>query len=229
MNNNTNDAERKDIEALLPWYEQGRLDAADKERVEAYLAAHPELEDQIALIAEERGEAVLLNEARGAPSAGALDRLMDHIEAEEAANPSLASMKPALKGWMSKLFGAPIPASLQWVTTAAAVVIVVQGIALGVLSTSEISQGPGYETASGAAQQAATGTYAVVQFAPDATAEQINGLLTEMGLSIVDGPKPGGMYRIRLSDKALEDSNRDTILNQLMSRDGLVELAVPAE
>ena len=228
-NNNTNDTEREDIESLLPWYEQGQLDAGDRKRVEDYLAAHPEVEDQISLIAEERGEAVLLNEARGTPGASALDRLMDSIEAEEAANPSLASMKPALKGWMAKLFGMPIPASLQWASAAAAVVIVAQGIALGVLTTSDLPQGPGYETATGPAQQAATGTFAVVQFAQDATAEQINGLLTEMGLSIVDGPKPGGMYRVRLSGKALEDSKRDTILEQLLSHEGLVELAVPAE
>lgn len=228
-NNNNNDAEREDIETLLPWYEQGQLEAGDRKRVEAYLAAHPELEDQLALIAEERGEAVLLNEARGAPSAGALDRLMNQIEAEESASPSLASMKPALKGWLSKLLGAPIPAGLQWATTAAAIVIVVQGIALGVLSTSDTSRGPGYETASGAAQQAATGSFAIVQFAPDATAEEIGGLLAEMGLTIVDGPKPGGMYRVRLSGKALEDSKRDTILKQLMAHEGLVELAVPAE
>ncbi|MDA7947866.1 MAG: hypothetical protein MPJ78_10360 [Hyphomicrobiaceae bacterium] len=226
---NTNETEREDIEALLPWYEQGRLDARDAKRVEEYLAAHPEMEHQISLIAEERGETVLLNEARGAPGAGALDRLMEGIEADEAANPSLASVKPALKGWMSKLFGTPVPAGLQWASAAAAVVIVAQGVALGVLTTSEVSQGPAYETASSPAQKATAGTYAVVQFAQDATAAQINGLLTEMGLSIVDGPKPGGMYRVRLSGKALENSKRDTILKQLLSHEGLVELAVPAE
>ena len=68
-----------------------------------------------------------------------------------------------------------------------------------------------------------------MQFGQDATAEQINGLLTEMGLSIVDGPKPGGMYKVRLSGKTLEDSKRDTILNELLSHEGLVEMAVPAE
>ena len=196
---------------------------------EAYLAAHPEMKSQISLIAEERGETILLNEARGAPSAGALDRLMDTIEHEEASNPSLASFKPALKGWMSKLFGAPIPAPMQLAAYAAAIVIVVQGIALGVLTTSDVSQGPGYETASGAAQKAAAGSFALVQFAEDAKSEDINGLLTEMGLSIVDGPKPGGVYRVRLSSVPLEDAKRDTILNELLSHKGLIELAVPAE
>lgn len=228
-NENTNNAEREDIEALLPWYEQGRLDARDTKRVEDYLAAHPDMESQISLIAEERGEAVLLNEARGAPGEGALDRLMANIEEEERDNPSLAAMKPALKGWMSKLFGTPVPAPLQWATTAAAVVIVAQGVALGVLMTSDVTPGPGYETASGPAQKAASGSFALVQFGQDSTAEQINGLLTEMGLSIVDGPKPGGMYKVRLSGNTLEDSKRDTILNELLSHEGLVEMAVPAE
>ena len=227
--NDADNTEREDIETLLPWFEKGQLDAQEMERVEAYLAAHPEMQNQISLIAEERGETVLLNEARGAPSAGALDRLMDSIEKEESMNPSLASMKPALKGWMSKLFGMPIPAPIQWAASAAAILIVAQGIALGVLMTSDVSRGPGYETASGAAQKVAAGSFALVQFAEDAKAEDINGLLTEMGLSIVDGPKPGGVYRVRLSNAQLEDAKRDTILKELLSHEGLIETAVPAE
>jgi len=227
--NNTEMTEQEAIEALLPWYESGQLDAEDRKRVEAYLSAHPDMEHQVSLVAEERGEAILLNEARGAPGAGALDRLMATIENEEAANPSLASVKPVLVGWMSKLFGTPVPAAMQWAGTAAAVLIVAQGIALGVLMTSGVSQGPGYETASGPTQKAAAGSFALVQFSEDATAENINGLLTEMGLNIVDGPKPGGVYKVRLSSATLEDSKRDTILRELLSHEGLVTLAVPAE
>ena len=33
-------AEQSDIELLLPWYVTGRLDAADRARVEIFLAAH---------------------------------------------------------------------------------------------------------------------------------------------------------------------------------------------
>jgi anti-sigma factor RsiW len=91
MSNGTKELnERESIEAMLPWYARGQLGADDERKVEAYLADHPEIADQLALIEEERGETTLLNEARGVPSPGALDRLMDSIEAHEAANPSLA-------------------------------------------------------------------------------------------------------------------------------------------
>jgi anti-sigma factor RsiW len=230
MSNNENHiAEREAVEALLPWYESGQLDAEDTRRVEAYLSAHPDMSNQLALIEEERIEAVQINEARGTPAAGALDRLMETIEEHEVANPSLAATKIALWGWASKLLGAPVPASMQWVAAAAAVLIVVQGVSLGVLMTSGVPQGPGYETASGPGQKAGQGTFALVQFAEDARAEDINGILTQMGFTIVDGPKPGGIYKIRISDKALEDAERDIILKELLAQQVLISFAAPAE
>lgn len=239
MNNETNNlSERRNIEAMLPWYERGKLNAADMKRVEAYLAEHPEMADQLPLIEEERAETTLLNEARGAPSPGALDRLMDSIEAHEAANPSLASTKKAVWGWASRLVGAPVPASLQWVAAAAAVLIIVQGVSIGVLMTTGTLQGPSYETASGPATRGIVreptgdvvrGTFALVRFAADARAGDINGFLTEKGFTIVEGPKPGGVYRIRISDETLDIAKRDTILKELEARENLISLVMPAE
>ncbi len=230
MNTNQNrKEEREAIEALLPWYEKGQLDAGDASRVEAYLASHPDMASQLVLVEEERAEAVLLNEARGAPGAGALDRLMGSIEEHEAANPSLAGTKTALWGWASKLLGAPVPASLQWVAGAAAVLVIVQGVSLGVLMTSGPQQGAGYETASGTGQTIAQGTFALIQFAQDANAGDITRLLTEFDARIVDGPKPGGIYKVRISGTVLDEAKRDTILRKLQSRRTLILFAAPAE
>lgn len=221
--------ERESIEAMLPWYERGQLDDADMKRVETYLASHPDMARQLALIEEERAETTLLNEARGAPGPGALDRLMDSIEAHEAANPSLASTKKAVWGWASRLVGAPVPASLQWVAAAAAILIVVQGVSLGVLMTSGAPQGPSYETASGPGQTAVKGTFALIKFADEARANEINRFLTEMGFTVVEGPKPGGIFKIRISKDALDNTERDTILKELLAQQELISLALPAE
>ena len=230
MNNTDNQiTEREAIESMLPWYERGQLGASDAKRVEEYLAAHPDMANQLALVEEERVEAVLLNESRGTPRAGALDRLMDTIEEHEANNPSLAGAKTAIWGWASKLLGAPVPARLQWVAAAAAVLVIVQGVSLGVLMTSGTQQGAGYETASGPGQVIARGTFALVQFTEDTSIEDINGFLTQMGYSIVDGPKPGGVYRIRISDKVLEETGRDTILKDMLSQSDVISFAAPAE
>lgn len=238
MSNETNKlSERESIEAMLPWYEKGQLDAADAAKVEAYLDSHPDVATQLELVAEERSEATLLNEARGTPRAGALDRLMDSIEAYEAANPSLASTKKAVWGWASRLVGAPVPASLQWVAAAAAILIVVQGVSLGVLLTNSLQHTPVYETASGPTrgiERTPTGarvnaTFALVQFTDNATAQEINEILTQMGFTVVEGPKPGGVYKIRISDKVLDKSDRDTILNRLAAKQELFALVLPAE
>jgi len=238
-------SKREQIEAMLPWYESGQLDDADAKAVADYLADHPGVADQLALIEEERGETTLLNQARGTPSARALDRLMDSIEAHEAANPSLASTKKAVWGWASRLVGAPVPASLQWVAAAAAILIVAQGVSLGVLLTSgspfssgsDKPAGQSYETASGPSRAVVReqgpgvvkGTFALVQFTDTATVSEINAILTEKGFTVVDGPKPRGFYKVRISDQALDNKARDTILDELMTRQELVSLALPAE
>jgi hypothetical protein len=73
------------------------------------------------------------------------------------------------------------------------------------------------------------GTYALVQFADEAKAADINGLLTEMGFTVVEGPKPGGVYKIRISDKNLDIAERDTILKELQAKERVISLVMPAE
>ena len=61
--------ERRDIEDLLPWHAAGTLGRRDAERVEAGLAADPELARRFELVREELAETIHLNETLGAPSA----------------------------------------------------------------------------------------------------------------------------------------------------------------
>jgi hypothetical protein len=225
--NNENNMEADDIELLLPWYRQGTLDADEAKRVEAYLAAHPQMVDRLALIDEERDAAQEANEAAGAPGAGALDRLMASIDAEEASRaPSVAGAGGALWEWASRLIGAPVPAAMRWGAAAAAVVILLQAAVLGVMTT---GYGPGarYETASGGSETVRTGTYALVRFAEGAGAARISQILSDNDVVIVDGPKPGGIYKIRLSDKRLSDAETDALLKKLSADPTLIVFAAP--
>ena len=63
-------SEREQIEMLLPWYVGGSLDATDRDRVERYLAHHPDLRRQLDLIRQERRETIQANEALPTSSAG---------------------------------------------------------------------------------------------------------------------------------------------------------------
>ena len=61
--------ERREIEELLPWHAAGTLSRRDAQRVEEALARDPELARRYALVREELGETIHLNESLGAPSA----------------------------------------------------------------------------------------------------------------------------------------------------------------
>ena len=71
--------ERDEIEALLPWYVSGKLEAKSRARVERYLEAHPEVKAHLALVREEADATVASNEAIAAPGPRALDRLRASI------------------------------------------------------------------------------------------------------------------------------------------------------
>lgn len=217
--------DRHEAEMLLPWYDEGGLDDAERRLVEAALASDPALNERLALIREERHAVIEANETAGAPGAGALDRLMASIEAESG--PERA--RSGGQGWLSRLFGASLPAGAQWAGAAAAVVIVLQAAALGYLASGGVDQGARYETASGDAPAAAEGSFALVRFADDATAAQIAEFLSDLDMDIVDGPKPGGVYTIRISEERLGEAERGEVLKKLTANQMLIEMAVEAE
>ena len=65
-----------DIEAMLPWYAAGTLNRSDALRVEKALTNDPELARRYALVRDELGETIVLNETLGAPSPGAMEKEM---------------------------------------------------------------------------------------------------------------------------------------------------------
>src|SRR5476649_1853508 len=80
--NTMNKQAHSDIEELLPWHAAGTLNRRDTQRVEQALARDPELARRYALVREELGETILLNETLGAPSGRAMEKLFAKIDAE---------------------------------------------------------------------------------------------------------------------------------------------------
>jgi anti-sigma-K factor RskA len=78
---------RHEIEELLPWYATGTLSAREAERVERALAGDNELAHRYELVRRELAETIRLNEALGAPSARAIEKLSAAINAEGARAP----------------------------------------------------------------------------------------------------------------------------------------------
>ncbi len=210
--------EREDIELLLPWYERGTLTPEEMRRVETHLAADPELRERLALIREEASETIASNERLGMPSAVAGDRLMEQIAAEASTTPNVSS---SLRTWLSGLIPAGLSPGLAMAGAAAALVIFVQAVLLiSLLSTNGGDRGP--RLASGQETSASTGTFALIRFAENAQAKEIAGLLRSIKGTIVDGPKPGGIFKIRISDKVLPEEDRNAILSRLRENKAIV-------
>lgn len=230
MNGNTNGAERQEIEQLLPWHAAGTLNRRDTLRVEAAVARDPELARQLALVREELAETIHVNETLGAPSARAMERLMAGIEAESG---PAREVKPRFSfvSWVNGLLSGVSPRTLAFSATAAALVLVLQfGILTGIAVNRAV--GPGsFETASGptAPAPAAPGSYALIGFAPEASAAAVTGLLERHGLAIVDGPTAGGIYRVRLAAKPLPKAELDQAVEKLRAETSVVRFIAPTE
>lgn len=219
--------ERDEVELLLPWYESGRLDAADEARVEEFLANDPDLAARLALIREERETAIALNEASGAPGPGALDRLMDKISEEEGVSPT--TQAHSASGWFSRLFGVSGSPALSWAAAAAAFLIVVQAATISHLLISDGQPGSSYEVVTEGPVGDVQGTFAFVQFANEAKAAAIAEFFSDLDVIVVDGPKPGGVFKVRVSDTQLSDAALAESLKKLLANQMLILSAVPAE
>jgi hypothetical protein len=165
-------SEYQEIEALLPWYAAGTLSRRDANRVEQALAGDRELARQYDLVREELVETIHLNETLGAPSARAVERLFAAIDTEEARAQRHRRWFD-LGSRISEFLSILTPRTLAWSTTAAAVAILVQAAVIAAVVVKE--QGSPSEPRLASAPS--EGSYAVVRFAPQTTADDITKFL----------------------------------------------------
>jgi hypothetical protein len=209
-------SERDEIEALLPWYVSGKLDAKIRARVERYIEDHPDVRAHLALVREESDATVAANEAIPAPGREALDRLRASIAAAPHRQPLLAQISERLADWISGL----APPQLALAAAAAALLVMVQAAAIGALVL-ERAGAPTYQTAGGD-EIAGDHIELLVGFSDTATIGEISALLKELD-AVADGPK-AGLYRLRLPDKG--DGGRKAAI-ELLQQSGVVTIILP--
>lgn len=218
MSENVNELpEQAEIELLLPWYVTGKLEAADKARVEAFLAAHPEMQ-LLDLLREEQDQTVSANEALGHPSPQSLDHVMATI-ARKRRPPAIGSVLERI----SQFFTAPAPGAVRWATALAGILLLVQAAAIAALLLRQPHEG--YQTASGP-HSATGGATLLVGFTDQATAPAISALLAEIGAEIIEGPKPGGVYRIRLAPDRSTRAEQEEVMRRLRLRKNIVRIVL---
>jgi hypothetical protein len=212
-------SERDEIEALLPWYVTGRLDAATRARVDRYMRDHPEAEHHLALAREESDATVTANEAIKAPGRAALDRLRASIAAAPRRKPlgaGLGTLAERFSDWLAGL--APPQLALA---AAVALLVLLQAAAIGALVL-ERAGAPTYQTAGGG-QTTEKSFELLVGFSDTATMGDIAALLKRLDAVVIDGPK-AGLYRLRLPDNG-EEARQAAIA--ALHQSGMVTAVLP--
>ncbi len=219
-----NESDVNEVELLLPWHAAGTLSQRDKQRVEAALANDPELARRYALVREELGETIHVNETLGAPSARAMEALFVKIDAEPARAPAASTKLNATLGARVREFFASLsPRTLAWSASAAVLAIVLQaGLIAGFVFKGEGAHGvASYQTASLSRAASGDGSYALIRFQPQASAADIGKFLEINKLTIADGPAPGGLFRVRVSPNKVSNTDLANIVKKLQA-DGVV-------
>jgi anti-sigma factor RsiW len=233
-----------DLEELLPWHAAGTLDSHEAAEVERAIAADPEFARRFALVREELTETILLNESLGAPSARAMETLFRAIDQDRKVV-RRAATSPGLGARIAEFFS---PRALAWTASAAVVIVMLQAGVIARLALEEqdgsakvaatsLAAAPvepkSFEVAS--APPAVTtrglqiGSYALVQFAPQASMADVNKFLDGRGAAIVDGPKPGGFYRVRVAQGSLSRQEFGRVLKEMEAAKSIVSSALPVE
>lgn len=171
MDEMTDEIERHDVEALLPFYVNGTLEGKDLVAVQAAINADPALTRQVDALGHIRAQMQAEGDAFS-PSALGFARLSQAIS-----EPAAANISTAPTWWRTGMI-------------AACTAVVAVGITLQLprLTTSE----PVYEQAS-ATQDALR---LQVAFQPNVGMDAVGTLLTELELSIVSGPSALGLYEL---------------------------------
>jgi len=212
-------AEREEIEGLLPWHAAGTLSRREAQKVEQALAEDADLATQYATIQQDLVETIGLNESLGAPSARAMQKLMADIEAD-VSTARRARKSFNFGAWLSDKVSSFSPRTLAWSATAAALAVVLQGGLLAGMFVSE-RQGGNFLTMSAPVEQVVKeGTYAMISFAPQATAGEITKLLETYKISVVEGPA-GGVYKVRLAVTSLPKEEVAKVLKRLQDENSV--------
>jgi len=208
---------------LLPWLANGRIQAADREWVEAHVQACAECSAELAA---QRALAANLREVGAASSSKdavtdeqrSFDKLWSRIEAAETATipEGVAAQRVS-----------PRRASLAVRWLAAAVIVQGVGLAFFGFDALRTTRGDDYQTVTSQAPTRTDAPMVSLAFAPGASIENINTLLTHQGLSIVSGPGLSGNFTAALSTDAVASGASAESVAAVISKDPNVTFAQP--
>lgn len=207
--------------ALLPWLANGRLEASEREWVEAHVVQCAECRNELAA---QRKVATSMSSDRS-QDGGASDeqrsfnKLWARIEASESVAPAAdASMVGSAQASSSR--------TVRWLAAA----VIVQGFGLALFGIDALrgnTPPSGYVTVADVPAQRHNAPAVRLVFAPEASMATINTLLTHQGLSIVSGPGAAGNFTAELSADAVASGASADSVAAVISKDPNVTFAQP--
>ena len=209
---NTKNELHSELEELLPWHAAGTLSRKDAQRVEDALSKNPELARRYALVRDELGETIHLNETLGAPSARAMEKLFAKIDAEPVRRPAVSFN---LVARLSEFVASFTPRTLAYASGAAVLAILLQaGFIAGVMIKE--NQTASYDTASAPTNPpVGEGAFTLIRFAPQATQDDVTKFLEANKFSIASGPIAGGLYRVRVGMTGMPKAELGNLVKKL--------------
>jgi anti-sigma factor RsiW len=187
---------------LLPWYVSGKLDAAERNAVEAHLLECADCRQDLS--AEQALSRRLKAAAHRLPRR--LAALSAEVEESRTADPS----------WGEVVFRRPVPLGWALAAQAASLAILIPALALLLARPQPLYR------ALGAVPNTPSGD-AIALFSPSTSMQSLSKLLADNGARIVNGPTSAGAYVL-----AVPPDRREAILARLRdSRD--VSLAEPID
>ena len=218
---NTNESpEHRALADLLPFYVTGKLPLPEMQRIEDALAGNEALRRELELVEEEQIATIQANEMLGLPSAGSAQRFFAALEADPARTTPSALAKDLLSrigGWLQAL----APRQMAYAGVAAAVLLVAQASYIGVLLHGQ-NGGTTFGQASVSGQSTLEGSFLMLAFTPDAKAADAARLLESVHAVVVDGPRAGGFFKVRIGPKDMAKTERDAILARLAAEKTII-------
>jgi hypothetical protein len=207
-------AKRDEVEMMLPFYVTGQLDHSEANEIDDYLKRHPDVALQLDLIRAERESTAAGNAIYASRPARSFDRVAAMI-GKTPAQPVRAAGWGL--DWIKQLFVMPSSPALGFVGAAAAIVILLQAATIGTLVVA-----PGIFRPAGGNETVDAGTTVFVRFADDASAAAIAEVLSGLGVKIIDGPRGGKLFTVRIGPKTMNESERERLIAALKARSDLI-------
>lgn len=202
--------EPQDIEELLPWYVTGRVSREEARGIEAALKTMPDLAQKLAAVQREREAVARGSEAVDPPPAENLQRLLRQVETtRQVRAPRGDTAAGGLRGLLAR---APIWQAAFGLACAAIVLLALQFA--DPVPTDQLGATAGI-------QATESGALLLVTFQPEAPSRAVSTLISDLGATVVEGPRPGGVYVLRLPSADPQDVAE--AMERLLTRKELVQ------